>query len=218
MGDFVRVPTTADVFKDRGPWVDADMDGRGGTLLRPTETGPLYELYFGHIPEKNEYVDQSTTAVYVYKVTGGKESAGAGSGAPAGPGIMLQDAYGNVVDIDTPLIVYTLTPEGTPNVAGRKVVPTVTGAPPGYNYLKWEIPKDNGVARLGVVGVGPAVSSFCPTVIPLGAGTVTVTVRNCTSTDVPGTLTASFKVEVREGLPPVDDEPGDTGDPPEEAE
>jgi hypothetical protein len=191
MGDFVRTPTTAAVFTDRGPWGSADWDGRGGTLLRPTETGPLYELYFGHIPAKNEYASTGEGAKYVYEVAGGgKELSGAGSGGPGGPGIMLKDAYDAVVDIDTPLTV------SHGNTAGRTVVPTITGAPAGYTYLQWETPRNNGVATLSVVGMGPELASICPVVIPQGIGTVTMTVRNCTSTGVPGTLTASFKVEV----------------------
>jgi hypothetical protein len=122
----------------------------------------------------------------------GKEKSGAVSGLP---NIMLKDAYGAIVDIDTPLTVsihYT---------TGRTVVPTITGAPAGYNYLKWEVhkddPEDDPVAMLVTVGPGPTLYTICPVVIPLGLGTVTVSVQNCTSKGVLGTLTASFKVVVR---------------------
>jgi hypothetical protein len=114
------------------------------------------------------------------------------------PGIMLQDAYDVVLDIDMPLTVPTLNSDGKPDTIGKKVVPTLTGAPADYTYLKWEITSGNNtVARLGVVEPGKQeLSSICPTIIPLGAGTATVTVKNCNSTGVPGAFTASFTVVV----------------------
>jgi hypothetical protein len=68
MGDFIKVPTTGTLYTDRGPWGADDWDNRGGTQLHPTKTGPLYELYFGHIPERDEYYLQSDDAEYVYPV------------------------------------------------------------------------------------------------------------------------------------------------------
>jgi hypothetical protein len=207
MGDFVRVPTTAAVFSDRGPWGSDDWDGRGGTLLRPTETGPLYELYFGHIPEKNEYVDQSTTAVYVYTVAGvvggGKEKTG--SGAPGGSGIMLKDAYGYIVDNDTPLTVMTRNSNGSLNTGGKTVVPTGYNAPAGYTYLKWTIESGNDVVSLGVVEPEKPYlypTGAIPNIVPKKTGTATVTVQNCTITGASGPSTASFKVDVKEGSDP----------------
>jgi hypothetical protein len=120
----------------------------------------------------------------------GKQPAGSG----ALPGIVVQDVFNAVLNNDTPLTV------SIKNTTGRTVIPTITGAPAGFNYLQWAIlkddPEDAPVAALDVVGVAPALSSICPVVVPLGIGTVTVTVRNCTIDGVPGTLTASFTVEV----------------------
>jgi hypothetical protein len=65
MEAFIKVPTT-DLYKDRKPWDAADRDFNG-TILNPTKTGPLYELYFGHIPEQEEYYnDEYTEAILVY--------------------------------------------------------------------------------------------------------------------------------------------------------
>jgi hypothetical protein len=117
----------------------------------------------------------------------GKEKSGSGSRS----GIMLQDAYDAVVDIDIPLTVSVQRTEG------RKVVPTLTGAAAGFNYLKWTIESADAAAILDVVQSGqPALYTMCPTVIPLRVGTATVTVQNCNSKGVPGALTASFRVDV----------------------
>jgi hypothetical protein len=67
MGNFIKEPSAVTLYTDRGTWGDDERSG-AATILSPAKTGPLYELYFGHIPGKTEYLDQSSTAVYVYPV------------------------------------------------------------------------------------------------------------------------------------------------------
>jgi hypothetical protein len=190
MEAFIKVPST-DLYNDRGPWGDGDWDGTGGTILDPTKTGPLYELYFGHVPGKEEYYDQSAKANYVYPEgpEGGNDKVGSSGGAQ---GIMIQDTDGVVLGDGGPLTVSLLQ-----DTAGKKVVPTITGAPKGFDYLKWEI-TPAAVAGLSedVAAGTPAPKVTNPFVIPKQDGTATVTVTNCNSTGVPGTITASFTVEV----------------------
>jgi hypothetical protein len=64
MGDFIKVPTTGTLYTDRGLWDKDDLYDNGSTSLVPAKTGPLYELYFGHIPAKSEYANQSGPFVY----------------------------------------------------------------------------------------------------------------------------------------------------------
>jgi hypothetical protein len=64
MGDFIKVPSAGTLYADRSPWGEVEWNDSGGTLLHPTKTGPLYELYFGHIPTKDEYLDPDGTLVY----------------------------------------------------------------------------------------------------------------------------------------------------------
>jgi hypothetical protein len=182
MENFIKVPSTG--LSDRGPWDKDERDeGSGMTILNPAKTGPLYELYFGHIPAKNEYVDQSNP---VYPVGGGGKDKAGGGGAP---GIMIRDAYDVVLGDGVPLTF------SGPDAEGKQVFSIISGALAGFTYLKWTI--DGAAASLGVVAPGKSEQqNKSPTVIPLATGTATVTVQNCTSTGSPGALTASFEVVV----------------------
>jgi hypothetical protein len=128
--------------------------------------------------------------------------AGASSGAQ---GIMLKDAYGSIVDIDTPLTVPTMNSDGTLHKVGKRVDPTLSDVPAGFNYLKWEI---TGAASLVYVTPGAAMPHYMsPFVIALGpgtgSGTATVTVRNCNNKGFVGALKATFAVELEERSDPV---------------
>jgi hypothetical protein len=62
MEKFIKVPPTAP-YTDRGKWENADRKD-GETIWNTAKTGPLYELYFGHIPGIDEYVDPAHPVVW----------------------------------------------------------------------------------------------------------------------------------------------------------
>jgi hypothetical protein len=62
MQAFIKVPATAP-YTDRGAWEAADRNGEE-TIWNTAKTGPLYELYFGHIPETTEYVEPGHPVVW----------------------------------------------------------------------------------------------------------------------------------------------------------
>jgi hypothetical protein len=167
----------------------------------------LYEAYFGYVPAPGDFSNGDPTYT---EFGGGGNSIPVDDDKPttggSRPGIMIQDGIGVVVDNDMPLIVPLKNKDGsditnvngTPNTLGRKVIATITGAPAGYNYLKWTI-SDGGAASLSVVTPGqPEPSSTCPTIKPLRVGTATVSVINCNSAGANGNLKASFTVNVVE--------------------
>jgi hypothetical protein len=49
---FIIVPDTG-LYTDYGPWTSDNIGVTGASIMR---SGALYELYFGHIPEKEEYI------------------------------------------------------------------------------------------------------------------------------------------------------------------
>jgi hypothetical protein len=67
MGDFIAVGAEATLYADRATWDESERQNFG-TILDLRKTGPLYELFFGPVPGKEEYLDQSPTAVYVFPV------------------------------------------------------------------------------------------------------------------------------------------------------
>jgi hypothetical protein len=144
---------------------------------------------------------------------GGPDGGGLdGGGKPltqsGAPGIMIQDVNDIVLNDDT----LTLS---TADQAGKTVKATVTGAPDGYDYLKWSI--DDKAANLsdkveilpGNAAKGELVKpGTYPVIIPLREGEATVTVGNYNSNGFRysynggkgNDFTATFTVQV-EGLP-----------------
>jgi hypothetical protein len=62
--EMLRFISTGDIpevelYTERGPWLEADK-----TAPTRLPAGPLYELYFGHIPGKDEYIDPDGDLVY----------------------------------------------------------------------------------------------------------------------------------------------------------
>jgi hypothetical protein len=112
------------------------------------------------------------------------------------PGIMVKDEYDNELNADD--LPLTLS---TTDTTGKEVKATITGAPAGFDYLIWVITPEGGAATLGVVESDkPEPASKHPVIVPKTAGTATVTVINCNSGGVWGTLTASFTVKVVGGV------------------
>jgi hypothetical protein len=110
------------------------------------------------------------------------------------PGIMVRDALNIVLNNGT-LIV---SPEDT---ASKAVKARITGAPEGYNWLKWTITPLTVAALSADVAVGtPAPLNMPPHIIPVNRGTATVTVINCNQAGERygegGDFTASFTVQV----------------------
>jgi hypothetical protein len=136
--------------------------------------------------------------------SGGKEKSG--SGAPpeakepiAQATIILKDADDVVLNADEGSTDGHLKFSDT----GSKLVsPTITGAPAGYDYLKWTI---TGVAEFvdGDVGAAETTESKATAVfvrprIPLQGGTATVTVTNCNNSGDEG-VSATFTVGIAPG-------------------
>jgi hypothetical protein len=67
MESFITVGEDATLYEDRPTW-DEDERQHFGTALDLRKTGPLYELFFGPVPGKEEYLDQSPSALYVFPV------------------------------------------------------------------------------------------------------------------------------------------------------
>jgi hypothetical protein len=65
MGDFIAVGAGATLYVDRPTWGDSERNS-AGTILDKSKTGPLYELYFGPVPGKDDYLYPDNTAGFAY--------------------------------------------------------------------------------------------------------------------------------------------------------